>query len=96
MDSQYPNGHFVRSIGPIGDIETETAVILIEHQLATHSFSKAMLAGKKSILVPKPVKGMNRTSWPLTHSARQCFQVYYVKYLFPPPPKLAKLCRGKQ
>ncbi len=38
---QYPNGHFVRSIRPIGDIETETMVILIEHQLATTTFSKA-------------------------------------------------------
>ncbi len=43
--SQYPNGHFVRSIGPIGDIETETMVILIEHQLATTTFRKAMLEG---------------------------------------------------
>lgn len=44
-DSQYPNGHFVRSIGPIGEIETETAVILLEHQLAAEPFSKAVLTG---------------------------------------------------
>ncbi|XP_064382954.1 DIS3-like exonuclease 1 [Halichondria panicea] len=43
VDSQYPNGHFVRSIGPIGSLETETAVILIEHDLSNNSFSKALL-----------------------------------------------------
>ena len=44
-DSRYPNGHFVRSIGPIGDIETETAVVLMEHQLTPEPFTKAVLAG---------------------------------------------------
>lgn len=45
VGSQYPNGHFVRSIGPIGDIETETAVILVEQELAANPFSKALLEG---------------------------------------------------
>lgn len=44
-DSQYPNGHFVRSIGPIGDLETETSVILIENGLTSVPFSKALLNG---------------------------------------------------
>ena len=43
--SQYPNGHFVRSIGPVGDIDTETAVILIEHELSAPPFHKALLEG---------------------------------------------------
>ena len=43
--SRYPDGHFVRTIGPIGDIETETAVIMIEHDLQRPSFSRALLNG---------------------------------------------------
>ena len=46
LHSQYPDGHFVRSIGPIGDIETETAVIMIEHGLLCPSFNKALLNGQ--------------------------------------------------
>lgn len=45
-DSQYPDGHFVRSIGPIGDIETETAVIMIENSLQCPPFSRALLNGE--------------------------------------------------
>lgn len=46
VGSQYPNGHFVRSIGPKGNIDTETAVILTEHCLSTSAFSKALLEGE--------------------------------------------------
>lgn len=42
----YPNGHFVRSIGPIGELETEISTILIEHELASIPFSKALLKGR--------------------------------------------------
>ena len=38
LHSQYPDGHFVRSIGPIGDIETETAVIYNDRTWITVSF----------------------------------------------------------
>ena len=50
VDSQYPNGHFVRSIGPIGSLETETNVILIEHSLSSNTFSKALLSGECAIM----------------------------------------------
>lgn len=43
VDSQYPNGHFVRTIGPIGDIDTETMAQLIEHGITITPFSKAIL-----------------------------------------------------
>ena len=46
VDSLYPNGHFVRSIGPIGNLETETNVILIEHELTNNTLSKALLRGE--------------------------------------------------
>ena len=47
-NSHYPNGHFVRSIGPIGNIETETEVILIEHELSAETFSKTLLKGRQA------------------------------------------------
>ena len=40
---RFPAGHFVRTIGPIGDRETETEVILLEHDVAHHPFSPAVL-----------------------------------------------------
>ena len=45
-DSFYPNGHFVHSIGPAGEIETETAVIMIENNLQHPPFSRALLDGE--------------------------------------------------
>lgn len=32
-DSKNPLGHFVRLLGPIGDPEVETEVVLIEHEV---------------------------------------------------------------
>eukprot|EP00042_Codosiga_hollandica_P046300 m.485558 g.485558 ORF g.485558 m.485558 type:complete len:1099 (+) comp57208_c0_seq10:182-3478(+) len=43
VDSRNPLGHFVRSIGPIGDRETETEVVLVEHQVPFEPFSQAVL-----------------------------------------------------
>ena len=31
INSQYPNGHFVRSLGRIGDLKAEAMVLLVEH-----------------------------------------------------------------
>lgn len=42
--SRFPQGHFVRELGDIGDKETETEVLLIEHDVPHHSFSAAVLA----------------------------------------------------
>lgn len=39
IDSQYPNGHFVRSLGKIGDLETEIAAILMENSISVPPFS---------------------------------------------------------
>ncbi|TPP60449.1 DIS3 exonuclease 1 [Fasciola gigantica] len=41
--SAYPHGHFVQSLGRIGDLETETQTLLIEHNLAIRVFSDAQL-----------------------------------------------------
>jgi len=37
-------GHFVSALGPIGDKSTETTTVLLEHDIATADFSKAVLA----------------------------------------------------
>ncbi|KAJ8307659.1 hypothetical protein KUTeg_014786 [Tegillarca granosa] len=41
VDSQYPNGHFVKSLGPIGDLETEISALLVENSILLTSFSEA-------------------------------------------------------
>lgn len=45
--SQYPNGHFVRSLGPIHQLDTEISAILVEHSIsvsqATQGFSQMSL-----------------------------------------------------
>ncbi|EGD81793.1 mitotic control protein dis3 [Salpingoeca rosetta] len=41
--SRYPVGHFVRRLGPIGDRETETEVVLLEHDVPYEAFSQAVL-----------------------------------------------------
>ncbi|XP_069126738.1 DIS3-like exonuclease 1 [Argopecten irradians] len=42
-DSQYPNGHFVRALGRIGELETEVAAILIENNIQMSTFSDAQM-----------------------------------------------------
>ncbi len=43
-NSQYPNGHFVRALGKIGDLETEMDGILLENDITITPFSQGMLA----------------------------------------------------
>ena len=42
-DSQYPNGHLVKALGPIGDLETEIAALLAENELTTSAFTPAQV-----------------------------------------------------
>ncbi|XP_071139750.1 DIS3-like exonuclease 1 [Mytilus edulis] len=43
IDSQYPNGHFIRSLGKIGELETEISAILIENNISVPPFSDAQM-----------------------------------------------------
>ncbi|GLI66006.1 hypothetical protein VaNZ11_009617 [Volvox africanus] len=43
-DSAYPRGHYVRTLGVIGDKDTETEVILIENDINTNPFTDAVHA----------------------------------------------------
>lgn len=41
-DSRYPNGHYVRTLGTIGDRDTETDVLLLENDINTQPFTQAV------------------------------------------------------
>ncbi|KAK4872641.1 hypothetical protein RN001_014670 [Aquatica leii] len=41
--SRYPNGHFVRALGKIGDQVTENEVVLLEHDVPHSQFSEEVL-----------------------------------------------------
>ncbi|XP_067948007.1 exosome complex exonuclease RRP44-like [Watersipora subatra] len=43
-NSRYPQGHFVRTLGEIGDKETENEVLLLEHDIPHTEFSQRVLA----------------------------------------------------
>ncbi|OMJ22030.1 Exosome complex exonuclease RRP44 [Smittium culicis] len=43
-DSRYPLGHFVRSLGSAGDKNTETDVLLLEHDVPYYEFSSNVLS----------------------------------------------------
>ncbi|XP_068922878.1 exosome complex exonuclease RRP44 isoform X1 [Petaurus breviceps papuanus] len=43
-NSRYPNGHFVKNLGSVGDKETETEVLLLEHDVPHQPFSQAVLS----------------------------------------------------
>ena len=43
-NDRYPRGHYVRTIGPIGDRQAETEVILLEHDIPFRPFSQDVLA----------------------------------------------------
>ncbi|KAF1416074.1 Exosome complex exonuclease RRP44, partial [Spheniscus magellanicus] len=43
-NSRYPNGHFVKNLGSAGDKETETEVLLLEHDVPHQPFSQGVLS----------------------------------------------------
>eukprot|EP00466_Bigelowiella_natans_P006573 jgi/Bigna1/135277/aug1.28_g9985 len=42
-NSRRPHGHYVRTLGKIGDLDTETNVVLLEHDIPTQAWSPAVL-----------------------------------------------------
>ena len=42
--SRYPIGHFVKTVGNVGEKEAETDVILLEHDVPHDPFSEAVIA----------------------------------------------------
>ncbi|ETV87152.1 hypothetical protein H257_02135 [Aphanomyces astaci] len=43
VDSRFPLGHYVKTLGVIGDKETETQVLLLEHDIPCQQFSDKVL-----------------------------------------------------
>ncbi|ETW05835.1 hypothetical protein H310_03502 [Aphanomyces invadans] len=43
VDSRFPVGHYVKTLGVIGDKETETQVLLLEHDIPCEQFSDKVL-----------------------------------------------------
>ena len=41
--SRFPVGHYIRSLGPIGDRQVETQVLLLEHDIPPNVFSKEVM-----------------------------------------------------
>ncbi|KAF9581039.1 exosome catalytic subunit dis3 [Lunasporangiospora selenospora] len=75
--SRYPFGHFVRSLGEAGDKSTETEVLLLEHDVPFHEFSKQVL----SFL---PTEGENWIVQPEHFVGREDFRSLNVCSIDPP------------
>ncbi|KAJ2724545.1 hypothetical protein GGI07_001892 [Coemansia sp. Benny D115] len=58
-DMQYPQGHFVHVLGPVGDVDAEIDVILVEHQIAP---SQATLEFPQAVLHEMPTNA-NHDAW---------------------------------
>ncbi|XP_060611346.2 DIS3-like exonuclease 1 [Anolis sagrei] len=52
--SLYPNGHFVRVLGRIGDLESEIQTILVENSISVSPFSEAQMCEMPSVIPEKP------------------------------------------
>ncbi|OIT26942.1 PREDICTED: exosome complex exonuclease RRP44 homolog A [Nicotiana attenuata] len=75
--SRYPTGHYVRTIGEIGDRDTETEVVLIENDIDARPFSAQVLA----CLPPLP---WSVSSQDLTNPIRQDLRHLRVCSVDPP------------
>ncbi|XP_034291345.1 DIS3-like exonuclease 1 [Pantherophis guttatus] len=52
--SLYPNGHFVRVVGRIGDLEGEIQTILVENSVSVSPFSEAQMCEMPTLVPEKP------------------------------------------
>ncbi|KAF9995574.1 exosome catalytic subunit dis3 [Entomortierella chlamydospora] len=75
--SRYPIGHFIRVLGDAGDKSTETEVLLLEHDVPFHEFSKQVL----SLL---PEEGENWVVKPEHFAGREDFRSLNVCSIDPP------------
>ncbi|KAG0042097.1 exosome catalytic subunit dis3 [Gryganskiella cystojenkinii] len=75
--SKFPIGHFIRSLGEAGDKSTETEVLLLEHDVPFHEFSKQVL----SFL---PVEGESWVVQPEHFNGREDFRSLPVCSIDPP------------
>lgn len=81
--SQYPNGHYVRSIGPIHDLDTEISAILIEHGISVSQTTQEFSAGS---LKEMPINTPERpwTPEPAELSKRRDLRKHIIFSIDPP------------
>lgn len=53
-DSKYPNGNYVKNLGDIGDLNTETEALLIENQIPNEPFSEDALKDLPKVTEENP------------------------------------------
>ncbi len=56
MFPRYPNGHFLRRLGPVWDPDTETQAILIEHGIEAPPYPLAVEEAFPSTSLAHPFK----------------------------------------
>lgn len=77
--SKYPMGHFIRSLGPVGDKDTENEVLLLEHDVPHCKFSEEVLD-----CLPK-------LPWIISKKVSFLFIPYHLRNRHPLPPRRANL-----
>lgn len=60
IDSNYPQGHFVKTLGKIGNLETEVSTLLIEHGVSVLPFSKGLVSKFLFALKRKLIRLLNK------------------------------------
>ncbi|CAO3569283.1 unnamed protein product [Mortierella alpina] len=83
VNSQYPNGHYVRSIGPTHDLNTEISAILIEHGISVSQTTQGFSEGS---LKEMPINSVERpwTPEPAELSRRRDLRRHIVFSIDPP------------
>lgn len=76
-DSKYPKGHYVRSLGQIGDKDAEREALLLEHDVPYHSFSQ-------NVLKCLPMDPDNWKITPEEYKKRDDLRDYFVCSVDPP------------
>lgn len=73
--SVYPNGHFVRVLGKIGDLEGEIAAILVENSICVAPFSEIQVSLCDSFLLISRVLFLEERA-PLAAEHLGCQQIF--------------------
>ena len=60
VTSPFPEGHLIRSLGPIGNIGTETEVILIENDIMAPPFSENLIRESPADSEPWPAEEVTK------------------------------------
>ncbi len=85
VNSQYPNGHFVRALGTAGDLETEVDGILLENGISVTSFSRGVMAEMPSgeDWRPDEEEVGRRKDFRKSHQVRLCCDAPLYEHLLP-------------